>query len=606
MIDDLLIHYNRELGALRRLSAEFARAHPKVAARLRLSADSIEDPHVSRLLEGVALLNARTRQKLDDEFPELTDALLDQLYPHYLAPIPSMSIVQLGCQKDLAGSFTVPAATEIDTEAIGGETCRFTIPQPVTIWPIAIADASLTGRPLVAPQTPRAAGAVAVLRLSLECLVADKTFTKLGIDTVRFFLRGPQSTTAPLYELIYNNTIAVALADSSADPKAVILGPEAIVPVGFERDQGVLPYSARSPLGYRLLTEYFAFPEKFLFFDIVGLSAKTLIESGQKLDIFLYLNRSSTELERVVDSDTFALNCTPVVNLFRQRAEPIRLTQTQSEYRVVPDARRPQALEVYSIDEVTATSPDGENQTYMPFYAMRHSGVLRGELRYWQAVRRSAGDTEEALESFLSLVDLDLDPHLPAHWVVSIETTCTNRNLPLRLPFGGGHPHLTLTKPLAAVTSVTAMLAPSPPLRLPNRKQGRWRLISHLLLNHLSIVGGQDGAEALKEMLRLYDFRDSPETRMLIDGISSITAEQRTARAPGGGIGTLCRGIEIVLTLEERAVAEARAFLLAAVLERVLALQTTINSFTRLSVAVKGRPGYLRRWTPRAGDKPLL
>jgi type VI secretion system protein ImpG len=163
-----------------------------------------------------------------------------------------------------------------------------------------------------------------------------------------------------------------------------------------------------------------------------------------------------------------------------------------------------------------------------------------------------------------------------------------------------------MTKPLAAVTSVTAMLAPSPPLRLPNRKQGRWRLISHLLLNHLSIVGGPDGADALKEMLRLYDFRDSPETRTLIEGIASVSAEQRTARAPGGGIGTLCRGVEIVLTLEERAVAEARAFLLAAVLERVLALQTTINSFTRLSVTVKGRPGYLRRWTPRAGDKPLL
>src|SRR6185312_10648167 len=148
MIDDLLAHYNRELGALRRLTADFARAHPKIAGRLRLSADAVEDPHVSRLLEGVALLNARVHQKLDDEFPELSDAILDQLYPHYLAPIPSMAIVQLGCQKDLAGSFTVPAATEIDTEAIGGETCRFTIPQTVTVCPITIADASLMGRPL--------------------------------------------------------------------------------------------------------------------------------------------------------------------------------------------------------------------------------------------------------------------------------------------------------------------------------------------------------------------------------------------------------------------------------------------------------------------------
>lgn len=606
MNDDILVHYNRELSALRRLSAEFARAHPKAAARLRLSADSVEDPHVSRLLEGVALLNARTRQKIDDDFPELTDAVLDQLYPHYLAPIPSIGIVQLGCQKDLAGSHTVPRGTEIDTEPVDGGPCRFSTAQPATLWPIAIAEASLTGRPLVAPQTPRAAGALAVLRLNLRCLASDKSFTKLGIDSLRFFLRGPATTTTLLYELIHNNATAVAVADSASDPKPVVLGPEAIIPVGFERDQGVLPYSARSALGYRLLTEYFAFPEKFLFFEITGLSAKTLIEAGPSLDIFIYLNRSSTELERIVDANSFGINCVPIVNLFRQRAEPIRLTHTQVEYRIVPDVRRPQALEVYSIDEVTATSPDGQSQTYQPFYSTRHAGALVGAPRYWHAVRRPADDNDAAFESYLSLVDLDLDPDPPANWVVSVETTCTNRNLPLHLPFGGGHPHLTLTRPLAAVTSVTALTAPSPPLRLPNRRQGRWRLISHLLLNHLSIIGGPDGAEPLKELLRLYDYRDSPETRVLIDGIVAISAEQRTARAPGGGIGTLCRGIEIVLTLDERALAESGAFLLAAVLERVLALQTTINSFTRFNLAVKGRPGYLKRWPPRAGDKPLL
>jgi type VI secretion system protein ImpG len=604
--DNLLIHYNRELSALRQLTADFARAHPRVAARLRLSADSVEDPHVSRLLEGVALLNARTRQKLDDEFPELTDAILDQLYPHYLAPIPSMAIVQFGVQKDLTGSFTVPAGTELDTEPVGGESCRFTTAQPTVLWPINLEQASLTGRPLVAPATPRASGAVAVLRLSLRCLSPDQSFTKLGLDAVRFFLRGPAAATSPLYELIHNNVMAVALADSAVDPKAVILGPEAVRPVGFDRDEGILPSSARSAPGYRLLTEYFAFPEKFLFFEIAGLTAKTLVEAGPNLEIFLYLNRSSTELERTVNAASFGLNCAPIANLFRQRAEPIRLTHTETEYRVVPDVRRPEALEIYSIDDVTATSPDGESATYLPFYSIRHAGVLHGELRFWQAVRRPAEAGDAALECHLSLVDLDLDPKLPANWVVSVETTCTNRNLPPRLPFGGGHPHLTLTNPLAPVVSIAAMTAPSAPLRLPNRQQGRWRLISHLLLNHLSITGGEAGAEALREMLRLYDFRDSPETRALIDGIVSLKAEQRTARAPGGGIGALCRGIEIELTLDERAVADAGAFLLAAVLERVLALQATINSFTRLNVAVRGRTGYLRRWPPRAGDRPLL
>src|SRR2546430_4249034 len=118
MADELLSYYNRELAYLRRLGGEFAEAHPKIAGRLRMTADAVEDPHVSRLLEGVAFLNARIRQKLDDDFPELTDAILGQLYPHYLAPVPSMTIVQFRAARGLPGSFTVKADTEFETEPV--------------------------------------------------------------------------------------------------------------------------------------------------------------------------------------------------------------------------------------------------------------------------------------------------------------------------------------------------------------------------------------------------------------------------------------------------------------------------------------------------------
>src|SRR5215470_13619897 len=143
MADELLSYYNQELLYLTKLGAEFAERHPAAAGRLRISADAVEDPHVSRLMQGVAFLNARIRRKLDDEFPELTDALLGQLYPHYLAPIPSMSIVSFAVQKDLAESRTVRAGCEIETEAIGGETCRFRTTQDVPLWPIELESASL-------------------------------------------------------------------------------------------------------------------------------------------------------------------------------------------------------------------------------------------------------------------------------------------------------------------------------------------------------------------------------------------------------------------------------------------------------------------------------
>ena len=604
MSDDLLNHYNRELGALRRLAAEFARAHPTVAGRLRLSESAVEDPHVSRLLEGAALLNARIRQKIEDEFPELTDALLDHLYPHYLAPIPSMAIVELSCQKDLAGSFTVPAQTEIETEPVKSEPCRFTTTQSVKLWPVTLEDARLLSRPLVAPESRATGNAVAALRLQLRCRAPEQTFAALGLDSLRFYLRGPASITHPLYELMGASLVAVAVAESASDPEALFLRPEVLYRPGFAADEGVLPTPARAAVGYRLLTEFFVFPEKFLCFEVGGLRPKTA-RLGSTLQLYLFFSRSRPELEKLVDVGSFGLNCVPVVNLFPQRAEPIRLTRTQPEYRVVPDVRRPDALEVYSIERVTATSPDGESMTYRPFYSVSHAASAPAKSHFWYAARRPGTAGGSALESYLTLVDLDLDPQQPANWVLSIDTYCTNRDLPARLPFGGGHPVLKLVKPLGAVTSVTAVTAPTTTLRLPNREQGRWRLVSHLLLNHLSVTGGAPGADALKEMLRLYDYRDSPDTRAVIDAIASIRSQQRTARVPGER-GAICRGIDIEMLLEDSVGPESGIYLLTAVLERVFALQAAINSFTRLSASVRGKPEVTYRWPARAGDRPLL
>lgn len=606
MADELLSYYNRELAYLRRLGGEFAEAHPKVAGRLRLTADAVEDPHVSRLLEGVAFLNARIRQKLDDDFPELTDAILGQLYPHYLAPIPSMTIVQFRAARDLQGSYSVAAGTEFETEPVAGEHCRFRTTQDHTIWPVEIEFASLTGRPLLAPQNPAAAGAMAVLRLSLSCLNGDMTFARLAPPSLRFYLRGAPAEVFQLYELIFNHTVSVALADSTSDSTPVIIAPDSLKPVGFAANQGMLPYPARSPVGYRLLTEFFTFPEKFLFFEMDNLANKLLVSGGRKLEIFLYLNRSIQELERTVSADSFALGCVPAVNLFLQRAEPVPLNETDTEYHVVPDSRRPDALEVYSIDTVSATSPSAEVADFFPFFGLKHAGATRKQTRFWHTARRPASGREVALETYLSFVDLDSDPSIPAQWVASVETTCLNRNLPAKLPFGGGHPYLKLAQEIPEVDSLACITAPTPTLRLPNRKEGGWRLVSHLTLNHLSLTDSSTGAEGFRELLRLYDFRDVPETRALIDSILSIKAARSVARAPEPAMGALCRGIDVTIEFDERRASGSSIFLLAAVLERFIAHYASINSYTRLTAVLKGRPGVYRRWPARAGDLQLL
>jgi type VI secretion system protein ImpG len=568
-----------------------------------MSADTVEDPHVSRLLQGVAFLNARIRRKLDDEFPELTNALLGQLYPHYLAPIPPMAIFSFAVERDLAEVRVLPAGTEIESEPVGGETCKFRTANDLTIWPVEIESAALTGRPLRGPVSPR--GCVSVLRLSLRCLAPEATFAQLAPDSLRFFLRGSLTDALRLYELIYNNAAVVAIADSSGDPKPLLLGQESIRPVGFSAAEGLLPYRSGSALGYRLLTEYFCFPQKFLFFEVSGLAAKLKECASRKCEIYVYLTRAADELENAISADSFALGCAPVVNLFRQRAEPVSFDQTTVDYPIVPDSRRQGALEIFSVDRVTLTTAEGEVRSYAPFFGLTHGGNGVPSTQFWYASRRGSGGRDPGTEMSLSLVDLNGDPSQPAEAIASVETTCLNRDLSAKLPFGAGRPHLRILKAVPGVSGVTAITAPTPTLRPSNRKDKAWRLISHLNLNHLSLIDQQTGAEALREMLRLYDFRDAAETQALIDSVISVSARRGTARAPDSAMGALCRGLDVTIEFEQRA-SSASIFLLAAVLERFMAHYASINAFTRLTATIRGRAGVLRTWLPRAGDQTLL
>jgi len=353
------------------------------------------------------------------------------------------------------------------------------------------------------------------------------------------------------------------------------------------------------------LSEFFAFPQKFLFFDLTNL-ADALDGVGNRVEFYFYFRSSLAELEQKINPNTFALGCTPMVNLQHKRADPIQLNHTVTEYRIVPDQRHPKATEVYSVDRVMATGSDGAKVTYAPFFGTSHGVSPDDQRQYWKIDRRSAPSSNPGSEVFLSLVDLDLNPAASEKWVVHVETTCLNRDLPSRLPFGGGEPRLQLGEGAAAIEQIECLTAPTPTLRPPMGQSGIWRLISHLTLNHLSITEKEQGAAALREILKLYDFRDSAGTRAMIDGILSVDSRLATARVPGQGGGALARGVEVTITLDEKRFAGSGVFLFASVLERFLALYCNLNSFTRLVARLRGREGVLRKWQPRAGEKRLL
>jgi type VI secretion system protein ImpG len=615
MTDSFLPYYARELDALRELAGTFAEANPKVAGRLRLTSGAVDDPHVGRLLEGVAFLSARAQQRLDDELPEITDALLGVLYPHYLAPVPSAAIVQLAARPDLRVPVTIPSGTAVETDPIRGEPCRFRTAYDTTLWPVTIDSVRLTGLPLAAPANSRVKGARSSLRIVLRTADPEVTFAELGLDALRVFLRGPTEQSLALYELLCGHTAGAALADGPNDDRPTLLPSSIVRPVGFEPAEALYPWSARSFSGFRLLTEYFALPEKFMFVELGGLDARTLLQNTNRIELFLYFDVSRPELERRLQPDCLALGCTPMVNLFRKQCEPVRLDHQRTEYPIVPDNRRPRALEVWSVERVQELRDDGSVRRWNPFY--RHAAEAQdadaasgdAESGFYTLIRRDSavGSTGSGgTDMLLAPFDPSLSVDRPADAVLSVDALCTNRDLPGELPFGGGQPRLHLPEGASAVMSVTCLTPPGRSLRAPLRESRSWRLVSHLSLGHLSIVGGPAAADSLREVMRLYDLRDTPETRAAISALLGVTSRSATARVPGARPGSFCRGLEVTLEFEPRSWGSGGLFLLATVIDRFLALHATVNSFVRTAVTLQGQAGTVARFPSRAGARVLL
>jgi type VI secretion system protein ImpG len=605
--------YENELAAIRHLAKDFAREHPAVASRLILSEEMglSQDPHVERLIEAFAYLTARIQVKIKDEFPELVEPLLGMLYPHYLAPIPSMAVAQLhldSAQASLTTGTRIERGTDLFSREIGGQPCRFRTTTPVTMWPVQVVRGRYQSSPFGAEVVPpfESREAEAALRIELRG-GGGAPLTRLGMNELRFFLSGDHPTTHQLYELIFNHVTSVQIRLPNAPPgKGLLTLPaSAIKSVGYEENEGMLPYGPRSFPGYRLLTEYFAFPQKFLFFDLTQLEGMAGLQPQQEAEVLLFLNRAAPQLESRVSADSFRLGCVPIVNLFTKMAEPIRLTRTKTEYLVVPDVRRPQAMEVYSIDEVESIHPDTKEVVrYQPFYALEDKSETSAGA-FWHHQRHpSQSAADSGTDVYLVMVNSEFDPTVPATEVVSVRTTCTNRNVPADVQKTGSVDWQFQLAGQSPVRRITTPVDPTAALRLSGGGS-RWRLLSHLSLNHLSVAGGPDGAAALREILRLYDYTGSNSVSQQIDGVFSVTSSRGIAPIREGHTRGFCRGLDVAITFDDEKFPGIGFYLLASVLERFLGQYTSINSFTRMIARSRQRDFWEKRWVPRTGNLSL-
>ena len=603
--DRFLDLYARELAYLREQGAEFALSHPKIAGRLGIAGRHCSDPHVERMLESFAFLTARLQHGLDRDFPELTSGLLGVLYPQYTSPIPSMAIASFGVTTPLTSGHTIDKGTLLFAEAPGGPTCRFTTCYPVTLWPLTIKGCVFATREAQAlPSIPgeNDSGAIGAIRIALQSdgpqlrdLAASATAPATATAprqtfTLRFFLAGDEIETFGLYDLLFEKERAVIV--TGADHEAY---KGQIRAVGFEASDGVLPYPPHAHLGYRLIQEYFAFPRKYLFFDI----ELDQVPKGLACEILILLDRRPASTVR---KDSFQLGCTPIVNLFPRLSEPVRIDQRRAEYRLVADARRERFTEIHSIQTVTSTRPgEPQQRVFPPFYSFSHPADDQEPQVFWFARRAATGRTSlPGTDVFLTFVDPAFDVQRPTAEVVYATVLCTNRDLAEEMD-AGTQLSIEQGEPVGPVRCLTK---PTPQVGAPLGGQALWRLVSNLSLNHLSL--GDHGPEPLREILRAYLFNDAPQAERQIAAIVDVTSRTVTRRLGADSWRGFCRGSEVTLTFNEASLSNSSPILLASVLSRFLSLYAHLNSFTELVLKSKTREEPWQRWKPMTGARPLL
>lgn len=621
----LLRQYNRELQHVREMGGEFAAAFPKIAGRLGLDTFECSDPYVERLLEAFAFLTARVQLRIDSEFPRFTQHLLEMVYPHYLAPTPSMLVAEFAPNHGegaLVEGFCVARGTSFRSRSTRDEPtpCRYVTGQDVTLWPVTLQDAEYSGfMGGLSGLPPSLLGkAKAILRLRLKT-TRNTRFCDLKLDNLPLFIKGGGEMGMRIYEQVMARAVAVVVSPPGKQPTwREVLSDQPIKPVGFTDDEALLPYGNRSFQGYRLLQEYFSFPARFMFFALSGLRQALRKADCQEIEVQIVLDRRDDSLEGVVDKSRLALFCAPAVNLFPLKTDRIHLSERDSDYHVVPDRTRPFDFEVHGVTDVLGFGASvTEKRRFLPLYAPLEGREVSTEPAYFTVSReprllsekqrvQGARSKYVGSEVFLSLVDAQEGPYRSDLKQLSVDVLCSNRDLPLHMPLGVGDSDFILEAG-APIHGLKCVAGPTPPRESHAYGDTAWRLISHLSFNYLSLTNADptQGASILRELLRLYgDFADN-SVKKQVEGIRGLSSIPITRRLPISGPTVFGRGVEMQLTLDESAFEGSGTYLLGQILARFFARFVSINSFTE-TVLLTPQRGEVARWPVTLGLRPII
>jgi type VI secretion system protein ImpG len=647
---EFLNFYNQELKYFYEHAREFAEEFPGLTERLGGLTEGNMDPGVKALFQGAAFLAARVQLKLKSEFSEFTSALLDQLLPDYLAPIPSTIVVEADppfADKNLSEGRRFPAGSYLDAVYVEQErrvTCRYRLAAPLTVWPLHLEAAEYYSgpAPLQALGLEVGEGIAAGLRLSFRRrttrLEDDKPgvtppgapLNELPIDTLSVHLIGTHVDTAAIYEQLFANCrrVSIRWLDALGDPRTVVTPPELLQQIGFGSDESLLGEEPRVFAGFSLLRDFLACPDKFLGFRLEGLRKAMAAVDAAAFDLLFEFDATIPRLSSVVNRSLFSLHAVPAVNLFEMQASRIPLDRCAHEHHIVPDRSRPLDFEAHRILDVFAHYPGAQEKVRVfPLYSLPSGNVRLQDALFYTVRRLPRRETAEerrlgarthyvGTEMFLSLREpAGIDDEDRAR-EVSIRALVSNRHLPEHLPVGEAGADFFLTEDTSL--PLRCVVGPTPPresiIHLERRQRSvapsgeiAWKLVNLLALNHLGLTdhNARDHAGGLRELLGLFADLSDIVTERRIRGIQSIASRPVVRRIRQDSGFNAARGIEITVRFDEKAFEGNGIMPLGAVLDRFFAEYASINSFTETVIESQQR-GVVKRWPPRSGSGRLL
>jgi type VI secretion system protein ImpG len=606
-------YYGRELRYLRELGGEFARDFPKVAARLGLDASDCADPYVERLLEGFAFLAARAQVRLDADFQRFTEPLLQTVCPNYVAPTPSMAVVQLH-PDDQHGSldgFMVPRGTALRASPHRSDAiaCEYSTAHDVRLWPIELRSASvgplIGALPVALPHASRRPVAALTLRLGT---MDGLPFSELALDDLTFFFRGGDSVAPRLFDACMAGAIAMFSRDPGGRTSWTRLERASLHARGLGEEDALLPRKHRVFEGHVLLHEYFAFPQRFLFADLRGLSAGVRACRGPEIELLILLDRHDPALDRAVSAASLALFCTPAINLFRRRADRISLID-RDEWHVVVDRKRPRDFEVHSIQSVTGYSArDQVGRSFLPFHRMDAREPTSAYFTVQRSDQHVAHHADPARKSYLgsetlvSPVDWQGAPFSGDLRQLSVETLCTNRDLPLLMPNGSGKTDFFLESG-APVRAIRCVAGPSAPRGVLARGEIAWKLIATLY--NVGLNDAPDAVGSLREVLALFADAIDPSAHRRVHGIRSAMTRPVVRKLPLDGPPTFGQGLEVALDCDDSAFDGSSVYILGSALGAFFRRHVSTGSFVETVVRTDQR-GEVVRFPLRTGSRGVV